>query len=155
MGTALPKGGPAGLFLGFVAYSTVILSVNQCFGWLFLSVHAVWPLTSPAEMVTYLPIPSPFVRLAGFWVDDALSFAMGWNYFFLMGWLTCLFSSCFDLTKSCPAFNIPYEITAIHVLLTYWTDKVSVPVVMVICIVLYRCVFSLSSRMVSLTIPAS
>jgi amino acid transporter len=40
-------------------------------------------------MVTYLPIPSPFVRLAGFWVDDALSFAMGWNYFFLMGefWL--------------------------------------------------------------------
>lgn len=36
-------------------------------------------------MVTYLPIASPFVRLAGFWVDDALSFAMGWNYFFLMG----------------------------------------------------------------------
>ena len=36
------------------------------------------------EMVTYMPIASPFVRLAGFWVDDALSFAMGWNYFFLM-----------------------------------------------------------------------
>lgn len=36
-------------------------------------------------MVTYMPIPSPFVRLAGFWVDDALSFAMGWNYFFVMG----------------------------------------------------------------------
>lgn len=36
-------------------------------------------------MVTYLPIASPFVRLSGFWVDDALSFAMGWNYFFLMG----------------------------------------------------------------------
>lgn len=32
-----------------------------------------------------MPIPSPFVRLAGFWVDDALSFAMGWNYFFVMG----------------------------------------------------------------------
>jgi hypothetical protein len=36
-------------------------------------------------MVTYLPIPSPFVRLAGHWVDDALSFAMGWNYFLTMG----------------------------------------------------------------------
>lgn len=36
-------------------------------------------------MVTYLPIASPFVRLSGFWVDDALSFAMGWNYFFVMG----------------------------------------------------------------------
>ena len=43
-------------------------------------------LTRPqAEMITYMPIASPFVRLSGFWVDDALSFAMGWNYFFLMG----------------------------------------------------------------------
>lgn len=40
---------------------------------------------STAEMVTYLPIASPFIRLSGFWVDEALSFAMGWNYFFLMG----------------------------------------------------------------------
>ena len=32
MGSALPKGGPAGLFLGFVAYGTIVLSVNQCFG---------------------------------------------------------------------------------------------------------------------------
>ncbi|KAL4878783.1 amino acid permease/ SLC12A domain-containing protein [Aspergillus karnatakaensis] len=103
MGASLPKGGPAGLFLGFVLYGTIVLSVNQCF----------------AEMVTYLPIASPFVRLAGFWVDDALSFAMGWNYFFLM------------------AFNIPYEITAIHVLLTYWTDKIHVGVVVAVCLVIY------------------
>ncbi|GES60070.1 general amino acid permease [Aspergillus terreus] len=103
MGASLPKGGPAGLFLGFVLYGSIVLAVNQCF----------------AEMVTYLPIPSPFVRLAGFWVDDALSFAMGWNYFFLM------------------AFNIPYEITAIHVLLGYWTDKVPVAVVVVVCLVIY------------------
>ncbi|KAL5355811.1 amino acid permease/ SLC12A domain-containing protein [Aspergillus floccosus] len=103
MGASLPKGGPAGLLLGFVLYGSIVLAVNQCF----------------AEMVTYLPIPSPFVRLAGFWVDDALSFAMGWNYFFLM------------------AFNIPYEITAIHVLLGYWTDKVPVAVVVVVCLVIY------------------
>ncbi|CEN59256.1 Putative General amino acid permease [Aspergillus calidoustus] len=103
MGASLPKGGPAGLFLGFVLYGTIVLAVNQCF----------------AEMVTYLPIASPFVRLAGFWVDDALSFAMGWNYFFLM------------------AFNIPYEITAIHVLLTYWTDKIHVGVVVAVCLVIY------------------
>ncbi|OKO94333.1 General amino acid permease AGP2 [Penicillium subrubescens] len=68
MGASLPKGGPAGLFLGFVVYGTVIWCVNQCF----------------AEMVTYLPIASPFIRLGGFWVDDAWGFAMGWNYFFLM-----------------------------------------------------------------------
>lgn len=89
MGASLPKGGPAGLFLGFVAYGTIVLSVNQCFGR-----HQINPVitdyllytdSDSAEMVTYLPIASPFVRLSGFWVDDALSFAMGWNYFFLMG----------------------------------------------------------------------
>lgn len=69
MGASLPKGGPAGLFLGFVVYGTVMLAVNQCF----------------AEMITYVPIASPFVRLAGAWVDDALSFAMAYNFFFNMG----------------------------------------------------------------------
>ncbi|KAK2765100.1 hypothetical protein FQN54_008799 [Arachnomyces sp. PD_36] len=112
MGASLPKGGPAGLFLGFCLYGTVVLAVNQCF----------------AEMVTYMPIASPFVRLAGFWVDDAFSFAMGWNYFFLM------------------AFNIPYEITAIHVLLTYWTDKVPIAAVIVFCFVLYAFLNGLTVR---------
>jgi amino acid transporter len=89
-------------------------------------------------MVTYLPIASPFVRLAGFWVDDALSFAMGWNYFFLMGMSTFTLHA-YNLTNL-PAFNIPYEITAIHVLLTYWTDKIHVGVVVAVCIVIYSCV---------------
>lgn len=97
-------------------------------------------------MVTYMPIASPFVRLAGFWVDDAFSFAMGWNYFFLMG--ESLLSSfrsgpwappvLFSNRMVKPAFNIPYEITAIHVLLTYWTDKVPIAAVIVACLVLYR-----------------
>ncbi|KAL4936390.1 hypothetical protein BDV06DRAFT_216705 [Aspergillus oleicola] len=100
---SLPKGGPAGLFLGFVLYETIVLAVNQCFG-----------TPSVSEMVTYMPIASSFVRLAGFCVDAALSFALGWNHFFLM------------------AFNILYEITAIHVLLTYWTDKVHVGAVCVL-----------------------
>lgn len=86
MGAVLPKGGPAGLLLGFAAYGTIILAVNQCFG----EAHAsskrlVTNSLSPAEMVCYLPIPSPFVRLAGHWVDDALGFAMGWNFFLTMG----------------------------------------------------------------------
>ncbi|KAE8370690.1 amino acid permease/ SLC12A domain-containing protein [Aspergillus caelatus] len=103
MGSALPKGGPAGLFIGFIAYSTIVLAVNECF----------------AEMVCYMPIPSPFVRLAGHWVDDALSFAMGWNFFLAM------------------ALNIPYEIVAINVLLTYWTDKVPTAAVVVVVMVIY------------------
>lgn len=87
MGASLPKGGPAGLFLGFVVYGTVIWSVNQCFGKFptHFSPGTALADRAVAEMVTYLPIASPFIRLGGFWVDDAWGFAMGWNYFFLMG----------------------------------------------------------------------
>ncbi|PLB36300.1 amino acid permease/ SLC12A domain-containing protein [Aspergillus candidus] len=103
MGAVLPKGGPAGLFLGFIVYGTVILCVNQCF----------------AEMVCYLPIPCPYVRLASHWVDEAFGLAMGYNFFLNM------------------ALGIPYEIVAINVLLTYWTDEVPVAAVVAACIVLY------------------
>lgn len=34
-----------------------------------------------AEMVTYLPISSPFIRFAGRYVDEAFGFAAGWNFF--------------------------------------------------------------------------
>ena len=36
---------------------------------------------SMAEMVTYLPISSPFVRFAGRYVDEAFGVAAGWNFF--------------------------------------------------------------------------
>ncbi|RAL14769.1 general amino acid permease [Aspergillus homomorphus CBS 101889] len=112
MGAVLPKGGPAGLLLGFVAYGTIILAVNQCF----------------AEMVCFLPIPSPFVQLAGHWVDDALGFAMGWNFFLTM------------------ALGIPYEIVAINVLLTYWTDRIPVAAVVVAVMVIYGILNTLTVR---------
>ncbi|KAB8227296.1 amino acid permease-domain-containing protein [Aspergillus alliaceus] len=100
MGAALPKGGPAGLFLGFLAYGTIVMAVNECF----------------TEMVCYMPIPSPLVRLARHWVEDALSFAMGRNFFLTM------------------ALNIPYEVVAINILLTYCTDKVPVVAVSSQCL---------------------
>lgn len=108
-------------------------------------------LTRPyaaAEMVTYLPIASPFIRLGGFWVDDAWGFALGWNYFFLMGMsYSILFNTpvigCICLTAVfiifTAAFAIPYEITAINVLLTFWTDKIPIAAVVVICLVIYAC----------------
>lgn len=32
MGSVLPKGGPAGLFLGFMIWGAVMVAVNECFG---------------------------------------------------------------------------------------------------------------------------
>ncbi|KAJ9238496.1 hypothetical protein DTO169E5_4696 [Paecilomyces variotii] len=112
MGSALPKGGPAGLFLGFMIWGAIMVAVNECF----------------AEMVCYVPISSPFIRLGGHWVDDALSFAMGWNFFLNM------------------AFLVPFEIVAFNILLTFWTDKVPVEAVVVAMIVAYALLNLISVR---------
>ena len=38
-----------------------------------------------AEMVTYLPISSPFIRFAGRYVDEAFGVAAGYNFFIFEG----------------------------------------------------------------------
>lgn len=63
IGKGLLQGGPASLFLAFSLWCSVILAVTLCM----------------AEMVTYLPISSPFIRFAGRWVDEAFGFAAGWS----------------------------------------------------------------------------
>lgn len=70
-------------------------------------------------MVCYAPIPSPFIRLAGKWVDPALEFAMSWNFFLNM------------------ALLVPFEIVAFNILLGFWTDVVPVEAVIVAIMVVY------------------
>lgn len=78
-------------------------AVNECF----------------AELVTYAPVPSPFVRLGSDWIDNALGFAMAWNFFFQM------------------AFFVPFELVAMNLMISFWTDKVPVEAIIVAMIVLY------------------
>lgn len=120
MGAALPKGGPGGLLLGFVIWGVVMLCINECFGMgklEFFPHDCADPFT--AELVCYAPIPSPFVRLAGVWVDEALAFAMSWNFFLNM------------------ALLVPYEIVAFNILLGFWTDAIPVEAVIVTIMVSY------------------
>lgn len=60
-----------------------------------------------------------FIRLAGKWVDDALGTMVGYNFFFY------------------EALMIPFEITAINLILSYWRDDIPVAAVCAVCIVLY------------------
>ncbi|KAF7554901.1 hypothetical protein G7046_g6681 [Stylonectria norvegica] len=64
---------------------------------------------SIAEMSTYMPVSGGFVRLAGHWCDDALGFTAGWNFFFY------------------EALLIPFEITALNLVLSFWNDKITDP----------------------------
>ncbi|KAJ2976009.1 hypothetical protein NUW58_g8199 [Xylaria curta] len=74
---------------------------------------------SLAEMVCYMPVSGSFIRMAGRWVDESLGFLAGWNFFLY------------------EAILIPFEITALNLVLTFWTDKIPVAAICVAVIVLY------------------
>ncbi|KAF1930996.1 uncharacterized protein M421DRAFT_363959 [Didymella exigua CBS 183.55] len=103
IGRGLMNGGPASLFIAFSLWCTVILAVT----------------VSIAEMVTYLPISSPFIRFAGRFVDDAFGVAAGWNFFIF------------------EAALVPFEIVACNVIINFWSDAVPVGAIIAIVIVLY------------------
>ncbi|KAM5356804.1 hypothetical protein ACJ41O_003450 [Fusarium nematophilum] len=93
IGAGLAKGGPGSLFVCTALYSCVLALVNN----------------SIAEMTTYMPVSGGFIRLAGQWVDDALGFMVGWNFFFY------------------EALLIPFEIVALNLVLSFWNDKITGP----------------------------
>ncbi|KAL7943339.1 amino acid permease/ SLC12A domain-containing protein [Trichoderma barbatum] len=103
IGKGLLNGGPGSLFLAFSFWCTIVLSVTLCM----------------AEMVTYLPISSPFIRFAGRYVDEAFGFATGWNFFIF------------------EAALVPFEVTACNFIIRYWTDAIPTGALIAIVIVLY------------------
>ena len=78
-----------------------------------------------AEMVTYLPISSPFIRFAGRYVDEAFGVAAGYNFFVF------------------EAALVPFEIVACNLIITYWSSAVPVGGIIAIIIVLYGSVITL------------
>jgi yeast amino acid transporter len=72
-----------------------------------------------AEIVTYLPISSPFIRFAGRFVDEAFGVAAGWNFFVL------------------EAALVPFEVTAVNLVITFWTDIIPVWAVIAMILVVY------------------
>lgn len=124
IGRGLLNGGPASLFIAFTFWypplpetpqnylqektngekrCTVVLAVTLCL----------------AEMVTYLPISSPFIRFAGRYVDEAFGFAAGWNFFIF------------------EAILVPFEITACDVIIHYWSTALPTWALVLIIIILY------------------
>ncbi|CAJ0550236.1 Ff.00g101660.m01.CDS01 [Fusarium sp. VM40] len=103
IGKGLMQGGPGSLFIAFSFWCLIVLTITMCI----------------AEMVSYTPISSPFVRFAGTYVDEALGFAAGWNFFIF------------------EAALVPFEVTACHFILQFWTDAIPVGATIAVIIVLY------------------
>ncbi|SPO27935.1 probable general amino acid permease [Ustilago trichophora] len=86
VGGALKNGGPLGLLIGYSIIASIVVSV----------------MLMVCELTTFLPVSGGYIRLAGRFVDPALSAAMGWNY--LICWTLILAA----------------ELSAAAVLVSYW-----------------------------------
>lgn len=89
-GTALAYAGPIGALIAFIATGIIVFFVMQSLG----------------EISTAIPVSGAFTDFAGRFCDPALSFALGWIYWYL--WITVLAN----------------EYNAISIVIMYWTDVV-------------------------------
>ncbi|KAI4226330.1 MAG: hypothetical protein L6R36_003274 [Xanthoria steineri] len=87
---ALHIAGPAGILISFSLVGIIVFFVMQSLG----------------ELATLIPVTGSFTEYASRFVDDSLSFALGWAYWYL--WVTVLAN----------------EYNAISLVIMYWTEVV-------------------------------
>lgn len=90
-GSAIHTAGPGGALLAYAAIGFMVY---------FL-------MTSLGEMAAYMPVSGSFSTYAGRFVDPALGFALGWNYWF--NW----------------AITLAAEISAASLIMKYWLPESS------------------------------
>ncbi|KAF2814974.1 AAT family amino acid transporter [Mytilinidion resinicola] len=81
-----------------------------------------------AEMTVFMPVVGGWVRMGSMWVDEAYGFMAGWNFFLY------------------EAVLIPFEISALNLVLTFWRDDIPVAAVVSACVVLYAAINLLAVR---------
>ena len=89
-------------------------------------------------MIAYLPIAGGHITLAERFVDPAFSFAMGWNYWYISGYIEFAYS--WRLTFHSPfRYNwvivLPAELSAAAILIGFWNKTVNPAVWITICMV--------------------
>ena len=89
-GSAISEAGPAGALIAYVAMGIMVY---------FL-------MTSLGEMATYMPVSGSFATYSTKYVDPALGFAMGWNYWF--NW----------------AITLAVDISTVSIVMKFWLPNV-------------------------------
>lgn len=102
MGEALNKGGPLGLLLGYITMGIVVYAMTVALG----------------EMVTMFPVSGSFTHYPCRFVDPALGFAVGWNYWYSM------------------TIAVPSEVIASAIVVEYWKAPVNKAIWVTLFIVL-------------------
>ncbi|TNY20830.1 amino acid permease/ SLC12A domain-containing protein [Rhodotorula diobovata] len=93
-GSALANGGPLGLWLGYSIMGCIVGTMMIALG----------------EMTTLYPVSGSFVHYSARFVDPALGFALGWNYWYSY------------------AITLPTEITAAALVIQFWNKDINVAV---------------------------
>ncbi|PWY89830.1 amino acid permease [Aspergillus heteromorphus CBS 117.55] len=88
-GKSLATGGPASMLISYLICGAIVFVTMLSLG----------------EMAAFIPVAGSFCTFAGRFVDDALGFALTWNYWFN------------------DAVSTASDIIALQLLLEYWTDN--------------------------------
>ncbi|KAF9053752.1 general amino acid permease 1 [Hymenopellis radicata] len=108
-GSALRGAGPLGALIAYALVGTVAYS----------------SLCAVGEMTTWAPISGTFPHFAARWVDPALGFAVGWNYFYGN------------------AITVPVEVSAATILLTFWDPNTGHTGIYIAVIVVLMCLINI------------
>ena len=111
-GSAISTAGPGGALTAYVIMGIMVF---------FL-------MTSLGEMATYMPLTGSFSAYSTKFVDPALGFAMGWNYWF--NW----------------AITIPVDVTSAGIVMNFWLPHVPSWVFSTVVLVLIFLINYLSVR---------
>jgi amino acid permease len=65
-GASVASAGPGGALIAYALIGIMVFFMMECLG----------------EMATYLPISGSFNNYAGRFIDPAIGFSLGWNYFY-------------------------------------------------------------------------
>lgn len=89
-GSSVASAGPAGALIAYALIGIMVFFMMECLG----------------EMATFLPISGSFNNYAGRFIDPAVGFALGWNYWY--NW----------------AVTVAVELTAGSMVMAYWLPHV-------------------------------
>ncbi|KAJ8323864.1 hypothetical protein BDV3_002196 [Batrachochytrium dendrobatidis] len=95
-----------GLFVGSGATIATAGPLGSLIGFLTVGIMVYFITTSLGELAAYMPVSGSFNTYAGRFVDPALAFALGWNY-----WLQW-------------AISLPSELAAAGIIMSFWCPTV-------------------------------
>ncbi|WWD20799.1 hypothetical protein CI109_105276 [Kwoniella shandongensis] len=101
-GSALASGGPVGVWLGYILMASMVYAMMVALG----------------EMAALYPVAGAFTHYAARFVDPALGFAVGLNYWYSY------------------AITIPTEIVAATIVISYWDTTTNAAVYITVCLVM-------------------